>query len=159
MKFRICISILTVFLTSCGKTYQCPKENLFPTYISYDDTEIDSIILRRFKLGSNFSQKVDSTLLTYNNCQFSRRSDTVTLFVIDIKYRSNDEYEWQLFNPFDQKTVSISDMKFQIEEYHSGGLFSMDPSPCFSPIISYKRDDTTVTTTTQLGNKYLYIHK
>ena len=159
MKFQICIAVLVIFLTSCGKTRQCPKENLFPAYIAYADTEIDTVILRRFRLGSNFVQKLDSIILTPANCQFSRRSDTVILFSIDLTNRINDEYEWQIFNPFDQKTASISDMKFQIEERRSGGLFSMDPSPCFSPIISYKRDDTTVTTTTQLGNKYLYIHK
>ena len=159
MKFKICAAVLIIFLASCGDTYQCPKENLLAAYILYADPDVDTVILRRFRLGSNFAEKVDSAILTSANCQFSRRSDTVTIFTIDIKHRLNDEYEWQIFNPFNQKTVSISDMQFQIEEQKSGGLFSTDPSACFSPLISYKRDNIIVTTVPNSGNNYLYIHR
>ena len=159
MKLPIYLSLLIMILTSCGNTYRCPKETLLTTYVAYAVTEVDSIIVRRFTLGSNFTQKVDSTILTSNNCTFSRRSDTVELFIPDSRNRFTDEYDWQIVNPFDQKTVSISEMVFQIEEHKSGGLFSMDAGACFSPILTYKRDNTIVTTTPRSGNKYLYIHK
>ncbi|MFI5129546.1 MAG: hypothetical protein ACHQFX_06120 [Chitinophagales bacterium] len=159
MKLWICLAVIIIILTSCGNTYQCPKQSLITAYVSYTDMEIDTIILRRFTLRSNFTQKVDSTILTTNNCQVIRRSDTVELFLPDIKNRFTDEYDWQIVNPFDQKTVSISDMVFQIEEKKSGGLFSMDPAACFSPILSYKRDNTIVTPAPNSGNSYLYIHK
>lgn len=159
MKLWICLSVLIIFLASCGNTYQCPKQTLFTAYVSYADPEIDTIILRRFTLRSNFTQKVDSTILTSNNYQLIRRSDTVELFIPDSKNRFSDEYDWQIVNPFDQKTVSISDMVFQIEEQKSGGIFSMDPGACFSPILTYKRDNTLVTPAPNSGNYYLYIHK
>ena len=159
MKLPICLSLLIMILTSCGNTYQCPKETLITTYVSYAITEVDSVIVRRFTSGSNFTQKVDSTILTSNNCTFSRRSDTVELFIPDSKNRFTDEYDWQIVNPFDQKTVSITDMVFQVEEHKSGGLFSMDPGACFSPILTYKLDNTVVTPAPHSGNKYLYIHK
>jgi hypothetical protein len=159
MRLRICLAVMIIILTSCGNTYQCPKQSLITAYVLYADTEIDTIILRRFTLRSNFTQKVDSTILTSNNCQFIRRSDSVELFIPDIKNRFNDEYDWQIVNPFDQKTVSISDMVFQIEEKKSGGLFSMDPGACFSPILTYKRDNTLVTPAPNSGNSYLFIHK
>jgi hypothetical protein len=143
---------------SCGETHQCPKESLFPAYVSYTDTGVDTLILRRFQRGSNFSQQIDSALLTLSNCHFSRVSDTITVFVTDTKNRFNDEYDWQLSNPFDQKTVSISEMKFKIEEQKSGGLFSMDPSACFSPLLSYERDSILVNPVPNTGNKYLFIH-
>jgi hypothetical protein len=159
MKFPVCLLVLIVILTSCGNTYQCPKQSLITAFVSYADAEIDTIILRRFTLGSNFTQKVDSTLLTSGNRQFIRRSDTVELFIPDITNRFNDEFDWQIVNPFDQKTVSISEMVFKIEEQKAGGLFSMDPAACFSPILTYKRDNTTVTPPPNSGNAYLYINK
>ena len=159
MKIPACVCVLIVIMTSCGSPYQCPKQSLITAYVSYANSEIDTVILRRFTVRTNFTQKVDSTLLTSNNCQFIRRSDTVELFLPDIKNRFNDEFDWQIVNPFDQKTVSISDMVFKIEEQKSGGLFSMDPSACFSPILSYKRDNIIVTPVQNSGNFYLYIHK
>jgi hypothetical protein len=159
MKIAICLAVLIIILTSCGNTYQCPKQSLITAYVSYADTEIDTIILRRYIVRTNFAQKVDSTILTSNNCSFSRRSDTVELFIHDSKNRFTDEYDWQIVNPFDQKTVSISDMVFHIEEHKSGGLFSMDPGACFSPLLTYKRDNILVTPVPNSGNNYLYIHK
>lgn len=146
-------------LTSCGKSYQCPKENLAPAFVAYADTEIDTIVLRRFKTGSNFSQQVDSTVLSISNCVFSKHTDTVMLFANDLKNRINDGYDWQVFNPFYQRTISITAMAFKIEESHSGGLFSMDPAACVSPLIFYKRDNTIVTSSPDMGNDYLFIHK
>jgi len=158
MKLQICILVL-VIVASCGKTHQCPKESLFPAYISYADAEVDTLILRRFQPGSNFTQQVDSTVLTSGNCHFSRTSDTITVFASDDKNRFNDAYDWQISNPFDGKTVSISDLKFEIKEQKSGGLFSSDPSACFSPLLSYKRNAILVTPVQNMGNKYLFIHK
>jgi len=159
MKVKIYILLLTVSMVSCGKLHQCPTENLFPSYIAYADSEIDTIILRRFKTGSNFSQLIDSSALSITNCVFSRQTDTVSLFPKDLKNRISDGYDWQIFNPFDQRTISISDMQFQIEESRSGGVFGMDPSACISPITSYKRDNITVTTPPGFGDNYVFVHK
>jgi hypothetical protein len=159
MKIQIWIIALIVFLTSCGKKHPCAKENLLPAYVSYADTEIDTIILRRFRPGSNFAQKIDSVMLTSNNCQFYRNADTVILAPLYTANIFNDEYDWQIFNPFDKKTVSVSDMKFQILESRSRGLFGMDPgSVCISPLISYNRDNSIVTSINHAGN-YLFIYK
>jgi len=159
MNVRIYLLLIIVFLVSCGKLHQCPTENLFPSYIAYADSEIDTIILRRFKTGTNFSQLIDSSRLSIVNCVFSKKTDTVTLFANDFKNRINEDFDWQIFNPYDQRVISISDMQFQIEETRSGGLFSMDPSACISPITSYKRDNITITTPPGFGDNFLFMHK
>jgi len=159
MKTQFFLIISILFFTSCGKTYQCPKDSLITTYISYTDSEIDTIILRRFKFGSNYGTRIDSTILTASNCQFHKVSDTVTLFPIDENIRINDDYDWQVFNPFDQKTVSISNIKFQMQETKRGGLFRMDPANCVSYIISYNRDNTIVNSIGSDSLLYLFIHK
>lgn len=163
MKLHIAVLFIIIFFASCGKKYQCPKENLIPAYIGYTDAEIDTIILRRFKIGSKFSEKIDSTILSPfsipGSALFHRQGDTVIVYANDLKNRINGEYEWQIFNPFDQKQVFISDMKFQIKEGHSGGLFAMDNfSPCVSPLLSYKRNDTLITVSSK-GGHGLFMHK
>lgn len=156
MKLQILVLFIVMFFVSCGKKYQCPKENLIPAYIGYADSEIDTIILRKFKIGSNFSQKIDSTILSPfsipSSALFDRQGDTVNLRLAYAKNWFNDEYDWQIFNPFNQKQVSISDMQFQIKER------TYRFSYCRSPLLSYKRNDTVITVSDE-GAHYLFIHK
>lgn len=166
MKLHIPVLFIIILFASCGKKYQCPKENLFPAYIGYADAEIDTIILRRFKIGSNFSEKIDSTILSPlfspKDFRFYRQGDTVFISPdyepIYAEDWFNDEYDWQLYNPYDQKITSISDIKFQIKEGHSGGLFSWDGRGCVSPLLSYKRNDTLIKVSS-IESHALFIHK
>lgn len=112
MKLFCFFLFASLILTSCGKDFDCPPENLFPAFVSYQNHEIDTIILRRFKLGNTFSQKIDSAILTINNTQFSRTSDTVTLVTLDLENRLDNRFDWQIYNPFDQKSRNPSWRRF-----------------------------------------------
>ncbi len=159
MKLSALFSVVFLITTfGCGHKYTCPKEYLSPVYISYSLPEIDTLILKRFKSGTNFSELVDSVLITYNNCTYFSQRDTISLFINREEYRFSNAFDWELTNPTDRKTVSISNMQFDLVETKSGGLFSMDPSPCSSPLVTYKRDGIAVANLHQ-GNNSLIIRR
>lgn len=153
------ILLLTFLLLSCGKKYECEKENLPSAFVGYADAEIDSVVLRRFKPGTAFSQQADSVLLSPANVFFSRHGDTVEFSPNAADLRLNGSYDYQLVNLFDHKITTLTDMAFRITERKSGGIFSMDPGYCASPLTGYKLNGAFVTVPAYGGNKHLYLHK
>ena len=144
MKFAIYIFILLILINSCGEKCPCPNESIIPIFVSYSNNETDTIIIRRYQKGTNFSQLVDSFSWTYDNTSRVNKGDSIWIFAVKLEQRINDKYDWQVINPFDNKNFSISDIIVKPKEIHCGGIFGLDKGPCVSPIVSYKRDNIPV---------------
>jgi hypothetical protein len=152
MKYIMIFFIVLVFF-GCEKVYTCRKEMLVPVLKGYSPAESDTLIIKRFQKGSNFSSFIDSIILRFPTAM-TTVSDTTYHFIFA---QIDDQYDVKLTNPYDKKTVAISEIKFELREGKTSGCG--DPIKCISPIISYIRDGVTVSGNPIDQNETLLITK
>jgi hypothetical protein len=145
MKWMLALSAVSLLIFSCGKKCPCESEPILPAYVAYAPGEIDTIVVRRFVKGSNFSQRIDSVMLTSANARYTAAGDTTVIALANGTLRVIENNDWQIFNPFDNKLITISEISIEKQETHCGGIFSMDRQPCFSPVSSFKKNGVTST--------------
>jgi hypothetical protein len=133
--------LIPVCFASCGEKYDCPNASLIMTYKGYLPSEIDSLTLKTYAKGSNFSMLLDSVVFTRLNGYYNTHGDTTEISMFNYLNGSKD---FRVYNPFDNRIVSISNIVHTVRETKSGGLFSMDPGQCVSPVSSYNRDGNIV---------------
>ena len=145
MRVVLIIFILATLISSCGKKCLCEPEQVIPTFVSYNQSEVDTILVKRFQKGTHFTEAYDEFLLHSGNAVISVVGDTTFFIPEQIVFRLQNRWDVQLVNPFDGKTVAIADIEIEQRETHCGGIFSMDPQPCISPITGFKKDGVAVT--------------
>lgn len=106
--FAILLSVL--FLVSCQNCICLPSEGLRLGMIGYDSTDIDTIILRKFEKGSNFSQAIDTSQWDRTNVVFSPKNDTFQMaaWFGDICLKS--KFDYQVLVPATNQIFSITEM-------------------------------------------------
>ena len=144
MRVVLIIFILATLISSCGKKCLCEPEQVIPTFVSYNQSEVDTILVKRFQKGTHFTEAYDEFLLHSGNAVISVVGDTTFFIPEQIVFRLQSRWDVQLVNPFDGKTVAIADIEIEPKETHCGGIFSMDPQPCISPITGFKKDGVAV---------------
>lgn len=159
MRSVFAIFMFAMMAASCGQKCLCPDEQLIPAFVSYADSEIDTIIITRFQRGTNFSVAVDSFSLHPGNSIRTKTGDTTMLIVQPILERLTDRFDVRLFNPFDGRTILISDVEIETREINCGGIFSMDPQPCTSPITGFRKNGAAATLDQSLTFRGLIIRK
>jgi hypothetical protein len=127
-KVLILLLLPFLFFLSC-KRCQTEACNFFETItlhlIHYSEAETDTIIIRRYKTNTNFSILIDS--VQQKNYVYS--GDTMNLFSVDMHADFFDkgllEYDLEIVNPSDNKTVRIFDISREHNTHKvcSGGLF------------------------------------
>jgi len=140
MKQMLTILMAAAVISSCGKKCLCPPEIIVPGYVGYNSSEIDTIVIKRFTRGSNFSQALDSIVLTANNSANLTDGDTTRIISTNLDFRITENYDWQIRNPFDNRAIQISEIEIDEQESHCGGLFSWDRQACTSPVSSFKKN-------------------
>jgi hypothetical protein len=145
MKWMLALSAVSLLVSSCGKKCPCEPTPILPAYVAYAPSEIDTIVVRRFVKGSNFSQRIDSVMLTPANAGYVTKGDTTQIYMATGPIRITDNNDWQIFNPYDNKLITISEISIEERETHCGGIFSMDRQPCFSLVSSFKKNGVTST--------------
>jgi hypothetical protein len=147
------IFLLVLFVFSCVKEYTCPNEWLVPVLKGYAQSEADTIKIKRFEKGSNFTVLIDSSAVPISANGSSPKDSTFSFYLIP----SFSSHDVQIINPFDNKMVSVSDMIFEPREGKRSSCFN--PVECYSPLISYKLNGVAVMGTDSLDNEYVVITK
>jgi hypothetical protein len=132
-------------LFSCGEKHPCPAQPMLAVYKGYTMSEVDTIIVKRFQKGSSFSLFKDSIVLT----GFLRQMDSTYLIYSNVAGYFDGSHDIQYINPFDHRTVSVSDVVIENASTRSS-IFAMDPGDCYSPVVSYKVNGTTVNNTNEV---------
>jgi len=116
---KVLLGILSVVvvqgLASCCKTYQCGPYNTNSFRISnFTPQESDTIIVRAFKKGSGFSQKLDSVLLAKDkNADYHSQEDgmsTEVSFRNDTKFELSSLYDFEFYFPATNTLRRVSEM-------------------------------------------------
>jgi hypothetical protein len=146
MRVVLFMFILGILISSCGKKCICEPEQVIPAFVSYNQSEVDTILVKRFQKNTNFTEAYDEFLLHSGNAVISVVGDTTFFIPQKIDFRlQHHRWDFLLVNPFDGRRVAISDIEIEQKETRCGGLFGLDPQPCISPITGFKKDGVAVT--------------
>ena len=138
MKYIIPIFFTMIVLSSCNKTVPCDKNQIIPVFIGFSSNDFDTVILKKYKKGNNFTLPIDSAIFLKNGVDSNRFytfSDTTIInfnTVCCTKANLIPEYDWQLILPNKKYTISISD----IESPQTDISCFMGKCSCVNPINS-----------------------
>lgn len=136
--FKLTISafILCLILSSCVKG-RCSEASFTLGLVAFEEAESDTIILRRFDKGTNFSTQHDSIFIDILTTPFQKYSDTTI-----VKYETPEglrlltvEYDYEIVLPESNNIFRLTDIKYT-KHYQASGEKVM----CYSKLDSYKID-------------------
>jgi hypothetical protein len=138
MKNIITIFLLSfIFLLSCKR--ECVKNSVSPVFIGFSPADIDTFVLRAYKSNDNYQHLVDTVLVRLGGRGiYTTSGDTTTVFVNDSdpNHSISPGFDWEVYIPAKNRTISISDIKeTQIKNY--GRV-------CWNPINSFIQDGRIV---------------
>jgi hypothetical protein len=140
--------ILNIFFCafcSCGKTITCSDPPIGIAFISTPATTIDTIILRKFELNSNFQTLIDTMSIFQNinsSIVLSITNDTAYIRISDINKAVRNGFDWQLFIPNTGQTFSITDIEVQNLSSKCGTFSTM--CFCYNKVTSIKLDNQNI---------------
>jgi hypothetical protein len=154
------IVCLASFMILHGCHYPCVKNRINPVFIGFTVADVDTIILKAYRPNDNYQHLVDSFMVhnLYASI-YTTTHDSTTVFVNS----SNPDhwvsagFDWKIFIPAKNKTVSISNIVSpQTETSYKG---------CENPVNSYMLDGQLVipipvnTGTFYTSGYMVYIHQ
>jgi len=153
---KICIIAAAgiIYFSGC-RTIYCSNSYITPAFIGFSSQDIDTLIIRKYEQNDSFNHLIDTTIITNNpNLSFYGVSNDTTIVVLNIL--SGEEkyivpgYDWQIYIPFQNRTVSISNIVSPQTDYHCFG----DDCGCENPINLLLQDGQK--TIPQIGNIQYY---
>ena len=142
------IQILLFGVIFCSLlNYSCFREDCYnPGFelilINFTNSDLDSLIYKTYKAGTNYTLLKDSIRIKNRNCySYLIGRDTQTV-ICDTLFRSSEllDMEWQVAGSSIRKRISSIAIK---QSYQSHGLLAFDQWPCYNPI-SYFEDSLQV---------------
>ena len=167
MNLRIFISALLFSLVfiSCNHEIECSYVPLQPAFIGFSASDLDTFVLRKFKPNDNYQSLIDTFTVDGNYSVYRTSNDTIRVLVNDA---TNDGkagilhgFDWQIFIPSTNQTLTVSDIVSEQKSTKCGGL---DKTNCYctNQNFSAKYNGQAITFSNPVldtGRYYLYIHK
>ena len=108
--------IIIVALYSC-KEGPCKISDITPVFVGFTPSDLDTIILRKFDKGYNYTHLIDTTIFVKNQdtSRYNNYADT-TLVILN-KYSDNNytylisTFNWQIILPAKKLTIFISNIE------------------------------------------------
>ena len=150
LKFRlfVCLSLLLSVINGCGKEYDCADPQLIPALIGFAPSDIDTLIIKKYKSNDNFQTLVNSFRIVNSlSGQYQSSNDTTYIYLRNEKNGIYAGFDWILFIPARNRVVTIADI---VSEEKTGvcgsGIFSMDKfgCTCTNQVFSAKRDNQLI---------------
>lgn len=147
--FFVIVLLFTCLVTvSCKKYIDCGLGQLTLSFVSFSDSEIDTIIVKRFDKNNGFLNTLDSIVIDMNTSNHANYNDTVVInFSIRNDHNFSSKYDYIIYLPKIERTYKVNNI---IEQYdkmrNSGGLFSFDKRYCVNNITTYSIDNVVKNT-------------
>jgi len=139
-----------VALASCHNCVCAPSDGLGLGMISFDSTEVDTIITRKFQKGSNFSQLIDTLQWDKSRVDFRKHTDTFQMASWSGDILLHSQYDYQVFIPAANRTFNVAEINEPQRMDECRGKVM-----CVNRIVSVKLN----TTSTAIQNDILYLKK
>lgn len=148
MRFAFVIAI-SISLYSCCKTIDCEPFSTKNINVSqFTKQESDTFIIRRYKQGTNFVNKIDTLLVARDkNATYSDFADGITSAVnlnIDVKYAIAAGFDYELYFPATntlRRITEFTDVQGEIKYCNP----SLGRNSCMNQINSLKLDGRLIT--------------
>src|SRR5215204_5479746 len=117
------ISLLTVslgFILSCSKTCYCKTATLNLDYISFDPAKLDTVIMRRYSKGNNFSGILNADTLTVANAVFKVNKDTISIHPNNVASNVSSYFDYIFYLPSLNRRDSLTDI-YESRDTEKGG--------------------------------------
>jgi hypothetical protein len=131
--------IVSICFSSCCRQIQCTNTGAYGIYsigmIGFDSTELDSVIVTKFVIGSGFTYNHGSFELDSSNCSIKYGDTTYFNIGIDI-FQLNPGYDYEIIIPATNTLVKIDNMIQPQTSIKSciGGEYH--PSSCINEVTS-----------------------
>ena len=133
--------IVIVFLGSCSKTCYCDTAIVNYSFVAFDSSETDTVILFRYPKGSNFNGLLDSTVLTAQNADFHFNVDTLSISSDTAKAKMVSYFNYIVYLPSIDRRDSIRNI-FEVRETKEGGHDLA--CNCVNQVLSYQLNSDTL---------------
>lgn len=151
MRFSILFTIASFFfffITSCGKETSCLIGGLNLGLTNLDSNLNDTIELKKYTKGSNFSNLEKTINLIYLDSLDSMNlifGDSLILNGYEVNWHNSDmnnigflnaNYDYELITK--NHVYQFSNLEIIQKTKKCGGIFSLECPDCFSPVIKFK---------------------
>lgn len=150
--FAISISLI---ISSCTREFDCADTAIEPTFIGYQLSDVNNLVIRKYNINNNFQQAIDSFVRDNSNSQIQMNGDTIHCYIFGEKGRMVRGYEWEIYLPSPNRKIRISSINGeQVKGKCGKGLFSMDPvgCQCYNRVFSCAVDNVPISFST--GSQY-----
>jgi hypothetical protein len=130
------LTILSITLLLGCHSHSCLPNSITPVFIGFSASDIDTLILRKYKPNDNFLHLVDTAIITNPKYAYRSSNDTTVVYVNTISgynYITAD-FDWKIYIPSKNRTVLLSDIVSKETET------SCWKCSCISPITSFMED-------------------
>ena len=142
--FMLRVIVFLFLVTSIASCKDCncvPSDGLRLGLISFDSTEINTIVIRKFEKGSGFNHLIDTSLFDNGTNIFYPKKDTFEMgaFPGNMPLKSNFDYEINV--PLANRTYQVTEMNEPQVEGNCQGK-----TMCVNEIVSCKLNGSFVST-------------
>ena len=121
IKYLLLILCCFILSPSCRRKCPCNPASAPIQLVSFLNSEIDTIIVRRFIKETNFQTLQDSVLLDNSNCSYIvRGTDTLELATSNLIGRITSSFDYEVYIPSVNSLIKISDITEQLTEGNCG---------------------------------------
>ena len=146
------IVLFSFIFCGCTHTVDCSYALMTPVFTGYDLSDIDTLVLRKYKADDGFNSLIDTFLITKANAHYDGRDQyfIVNINVGDLGSNGLNKgaiqagYDWQLFVPAVNRTVAISAIRSEHQTMKVGP--AMDKTTCIDKISSFRQDGVGMVT-------------
>jgi len=154
MKTFIKFSVLLFLIYGCTHRINCSDLGIVPAFISFDSTDIDTLILEKYKLNDNYQSLIDTFKIIRNVSAIYQTSNDTTL-IYNQPYGENQikaGYDWKILIPSLNRTILISDITGKNNTEKCGDLNAK--CFCYNTVYSLKQDGQVINFSSSFRNSY-----
>jgi hypothetical protein len=139
------VIILCALLGGCSRTYDCKDPYFELQYIGYTKPEMDTLVIRKFRKDSNFQQLIDTVIIKFDTSMIrAGKNGALAASTQFSKEPILAAYDWQLFIPSTDKTISIAIINQGKETGQCPTVGHKYHCRCYNPVYSLKIDNQLV---------------
>ncbi len=136
--------VFFLLVASCKQEHDCTDRQIETVFIGFKASDLDTIVLRKYEVGSNFTNVIDTLILVYGTNMISLVNNVTTrVLVAEVNNRSGVKFgnDWQIYIPAQSRTINISQINREKKTIKCGGGMDKNDCACTNPILSFKQEN------------------
>ena len=142
------VFISIIVLPSCVRTVPCLNQYVTPAFVGFKFSDLDTLVIRKYKKEDNFITVLDSALITTDSTILSKGTSNDTTIVLLNNISGEEKYifpdnDWEISIPAQNLIVSMSNFDSPQTEHKCTLGGDLCPA-CSNPINSFLQNGQLV---------------